>query len=107
MPVKATFEKLTKRVVLSTIASFFDPLGLLTPTLLPAKSFLQDLWLSKIDWDEKVPEDLCKKMARDHAEKVRYELHGFSDASNKLSLQLSTCELARRQKLRQNFCLLK
>lgn len=43
--------KLTKRGVLSTIARVFDPIGALGPTLLWAKSFMQQLWLDKFGWD--------------------------------------------------------
>ena len=44
---------LTKRLVLTVIARLFDPLGLLGPVITKAKIFMQQLWLLKIDWNEK------------------------------------------------------
>ncbi|GBM25729.1 hypothetical protein AVEN_265228-1 [Araneus ventricosus] len=46
----------TKRSVLSIIARLFDPLGLLGPVITKAKIFMQQLWLLKIDWGERLPE---------------------------------------------------
>jgi hypothetical protein len=42
----------TKRKVLATIASIFDPLGLLSPAVIAYKTFLQKLWQDKLQWDE-------------------------------------------------------
>ncbi|GBO25768.1 hypothetical protein AVEN_135416-1 [Araneus ventricosus] len=46
----------TKRSVLSIIARLFDPLGSLGPVFTKAKIFMQQLWLLKIDWSERLPE---------------------------------------------------
>ncbi|GBM55270.1 hypothetical protein AVEN_272341-1 [Araneus ventricosus] len=46
----------TKRSVLSIIAKLFDPLGLLGPVITKAKIFMQQLWLLKIDWSERLHE---------------------------------------------------
>lgn len=51
-------DQYTKRKVLSTIARLFDPIGALDPTLLWAKSFMQELWQSGLDWDTPLPEKL-------------------------------------------------
>ena len=51
----ATETKVTKRLVLSTIARFFDPLGLICPVILELKVLFQDLCCSKISWDEEIP----------------------------------------------------
>ncbi|CAH1725392.1 unnamed protein product [Aphis gossypii] len=51
----------TKRVVLSTIARLYDPIGVLGPVLLWAKGFMQELWLEKIGWDSPVPTSLVNK----------------------------------------------
>lgn len=48
----------TKRIILSTIAQTYDPLGLLAPTVITAKIILQKLWLAKLDWDEPVPKSI-------------------------------------------------
>ena len=44
----------TKRQVLTTIASFFDPLGYLTPTTVKMRLFLQNLWIQKKGWDDQL-----------------------------------------------------
>ena len=51
----ATETKITKRLVLSTIARFFDPLGLICLVILELKVLFQDLCCSKISWDEEIP----------------------------------------------------
>ncbi|XP_036347637.1 uncharacterized protein LOC118757014, partial [Rhagoletis pomonella] len=50
--------KTTKRAILSQIASFFDPLGLLNPIIVSCKILMQHLWALKLDWDESVPQDV-------------------------------------------------
>lgn len=42
----------TKRVMLSSIAQIFDPLGLLAPIIITAKILIQELWKLQIDWDQ-------------------------------------------------------
>ena len=48
----------TKRAILSTVARLFDVLGFVAPVVLYAKLLLQDLWLSKVGWDEEPPENV-------------------------------------------------
>jgi len=45
-------EATTKRQILAMMASIFDPLGLLTPSTLKMKIFIQELWEKGKDWDE-------------------------------------------------------
>ena len=45
----------TKRGILSLISLVFDPLGILTPSLLEPKLIIQELQKLKIDWDSKIP----------------------------------------------------
>ncbi|GBM86757.1 hypothetical protein AVEN_248002-1 [Araneus ventricosus] len=45
----------TKRLVLSTIARAFDPLGILGPVVTKAKIFLQKLWLLNLKGDDPLP----------------------------------------------------
>ncbi|GFV84541.1 integrase catalytic domain-containing protein [Trichonephila clavipes] len=45
----------TKRMVLSTIARIFDPLGLLGPIITWAKIFIQRLWLLELGWSDELP----------------------------------------------------
>ncbi|XP_050676437.1 uncharacterized protein LOC126973267 [Leptidea sinapis] len=47
--------QITKRTVISTTCKVFDPLGLLCPCVIIAKIILQELWSSKLDWDDPVP----------------------------------------------------
>ena len=42
---------LTKQSVLSVVARLFDPLGLLTPIIVPMKVLFQELCVSKCGWD--------------------------------------------------------
>lgn len=54
----------TKREVLRTIASTYDPCGWAVPELLPAKLLLQELWKRKIKWDVALPPDLAEEWLR-------------------------------------------
>jgi hypothetical protein len=45
---------LTRRGILSTIGSIYDPLGIAAPALLPGKKILQDLCRDKADWDDEI-----------------------------------------------------
>uniref|UniRef100_A0A0M3IPT1 Uncharacterized protein n=1 Tax=Ascaris lumbricoides TaxID=6252 RepID=A0A0M3IPT1_ASCLU len=47
---------ITKRTLLSWVASIFDPLGYLTPATLPIKVFIQSLWRMEYGWDEALKE---------------------------------------------------
>ena len=49
---------LSKRGLLCFISSVFDPLGLLTPSMLEAKLILKQLWKISLDWDEEIPSNL-------------------------------------------------
>ncbi|XP_075150824.1 uncharacterized protein LOC142224932 [Haematobia irritans] len=59
----APIRSVTKRTVTSDLARIFDPLGLLSPVVVRAKIFVQELWNLNLSWDE--------------------ALHIFSDASEK------------------------
>ena len=49
--VKVKEEDVTKRKILKTLASIFDPVGFVAPFLVTEKMFLQELWRLKVDWD--------------------------------------------------------
>ena len=51
----------TKREVLSTLMKIFDPLGLIAKYVIRRKSLLQKIWREKIEWDERLPENLAEK----------------------------------------------
>ena len=43
---------LTKRNFLCKVAMLFDPMGFLAPSVIRAKILLQEMWTSKLDWDD-------------------------------------------------------
>ncbi|ROT77729.1 hypothetical protein C7M84_003591 [Penaeus vannamei] len=45
---------LTRRGVLSVVASIYDPLGMVAPFTLPAKLLLQDMCRQQLGWDEEM-----------------------------------------------------
>ena len=51
---RAMLHASTKRQVLGHIASIFDPLGLLSPSVIAYKVFLQKLWQDNLLWDEQL-----------------------------------------------------
>ncbi|XP_036141015.1 uncharacterized protein LOC118644996 [Monomorium pharaonis] len=90
--------KVTKRKILSFIAQLFDPLGLISPTIVIGKIIMQKIWKAGIGWDESLPLEIftiwnqffegmknmneisiprCAWGQRYHS----VQLHGFSDAS--------------------------
>ena len=92
----------TKRSVLSALAKLFDPLGLLSPVSMKAKSLFQELCIDKIGWDEELPPEKREKWERWEKDlrdikeisvprglhpwsndALEYSLHGFGDASAK------------------------
>ena len=56
--VAPTNKPLTKRGILSTVSSLFDPLGFLDPFLLAAKVILQQLWRIDASWYDRILEPL-------------------------------------------------
>ena len=91
----------TRRGVLSTVCSIFDPLGMIAPVVLQGKIILQQMCRDHLDWDEPIPEHLyapwekwlsnlpslenisverCVK-SHDRPQVHRFELHHFSDGS--------------------------
>ncbi|XP_065092441.1 uncharacterized protein LOC135713285 [Ochlerotatus camptorhynchus] len=51
----------TKRQVLRTVMSLFDPLGLVSHFVVHGKILMQQIWRSGTDWDEPIPEELQDK----------------------------------------------
>ena len=71
---------LTRREVLSTVCSVYDPLGLAAPVILVGKQILQELCRGNVDWDESIPDNL-----RPRWERWRNELHVLEE------LKIPTC----------------
>ena len=91
----------TRRGILSTVSSIYDPIGFVAPLMLQGKSILQELCSLHLDWDDPIPEHVkmrwekwrmelmklqCIKIPRCYKPKgfgqvIRAELHHFSDAS--------------------------
>ena len=90
----------TRRGILSVVSSVYDPLGLLSPSSLPAKLIVQELCRRNIGWDDTIPTDLLTRWLswQDHLSKVeelkvkrcvkpleisdtQFSLHHFCDAS--------------------------
>ena len=92
---------LSRRGILSTISSVYDPLGIVSPVILCGKLILQDLCRQNVDWDDPVPEEILPHWERWRNELplledvniqccfkppsfgrvVQSEVHSFSDAS--------------------------
>ena len=47
-----------RRGILSTVASIYDPLGMLSPVILTAKKILRDLCRREVGWDDPVPKPI-------------------------------------------------
>ena len=70
---------LTRRGILASISSIYDPLGLAAPFLLQGKQILQDLCKNQAAWDEMVPDDIKARW-----EKWRGELHALAELKIRL-----------------------
>ncbi|XP_062541721.1 uncharacterized protein LOC134209722 [Armigeres subalbatus] len=106
VPPVESVETLTKRKILSIIATLFDPLGFIGATSIAAKVFMQLLWTTldergqRLDWDQPLPPTVGESWRKFHVQlpilnEIRIErcviipnvvdvqIHCFSDASQK------------------------
>ena len=94
--------QLTRRGILSSVSSLYDPLGFIAPVVLAGKQILQQMCVDGADWDDPLPDPLHKKwqcwfwhlkcleslkVSRcikpdGFGESVETELYHFSDASS-------------------------
>ena len=94
-------QPLTRRGVLATVASVYDPLGFLAPLVLRAKKILQEICNRGVSWDEPLPDEVRPRWEHWKYDLLRlnelqiprcfepktlngkktYELHSFADAS--------------------------
>ena len=89
---------ISKREILSAIASTFDPLGLISPVVVKLKIFMQKLWKLDLGWDDELAAETSQEWENLNAnmnllEQIRVsrcfksssyaslQLHGFADAS--------------------------
>lgn len=98
---KSGMSGITKRSVSSIVSSIFDPNGYVAPVILLGKSFLSELWLKGVDWDDTITDtDFVKRWQQfcdslsmlnelriprwiQTSENRQMEFHGFADASKK------------------------
>ena len=91
----------TRRGILSTVSSIYDPLGLVAPFVLQGKRILQAIFQDGAHWDDPIPDHFMIKWVKwreefgclaklkvprcyqpnDFGEVKTIELHNFSDAS--------------------------
>ncbi|XP_062535596.1 uncharacterized protein LOC134204818 [Armigeres subalbatus] len=51
----------TKREMLRLVMSIYDPLGLLAAIVIHGKILIQDVWRSKTEWDNEIPEEIGER----------------------------------------------
>lgn len=56
-----TEEIITKRIILSSIAKIFDPLGLLSSVFVAFKILFQDICKKEVDWDTPLGGEILKQ----------------------------------------------
>lgn len=101
--VATTIKPFTRRGVLSSVNSIFDPLGLLAPVTIQGRALLRELASESTEWDSPLPKEKeskweswrqsLKELKELHVQRVytstslsqakHKELHLFSDASTK------------------------
>lgn len=109
---------LTRRGILSTVSSVYDPLGAVSPVILVGKQILQALCRQNADWDDPVPEDVLPQWEKwrvnlSKLEKLNFprclkppgfgppvqcEIHSFSDASDTGIGQVSYLKVTNERK---------
>lgn len=68
---------LTKRIVLSSLAKCFDPLGLASPITVRGKTIMRDIWKTKLSWDNSLPHEICETWQSLHKDLSKLKLIEF------------------------------
>ncbi|XP_054716905.1 uncharacterized protein LOC129226328 [Uloborus diversus] len=85
----------TKRYVLQVLGRIFDLIGILGPFTVRIKCLMQKIWMLRIDWDNRLPEDLsslwrswCEEVPQ--LTEISIPRHYFSE---NLNIDIKTLEL--------------
>lgn len=84
----------TRRGILSTVSSIYDPLGYVGPVVLKRKEILQQMCRDKLDWDRPIPEELrpvWEKWRQESLELEKLQIKGCFKPENFGSIK--SCEL--------------
>ena len=87
--------RLTKRNILKTLASIYDPLGFISPVLLIGKILFRNLYDLRMPWDNEIPQEIENKSVKwvnglnikieiprsISTRETNIDIHLFSDAS--------------------------
>lgn len=57
-------DKITKRKILSLVGRVFDPIGFISPALVPPKLLMQTTWQTREPWDVEVNDDIKNKFLK-------------------------------------------
>lgn len=94
-------EKITKRRLLSEVASIFDVVGVLSSVTVKSKLIMQQIWQEQIQWDEDIPPSLEEEFRAYYSDLTKlqsvylnghysnfltqsvFDLVGFCDTSDK------------------------
>ncbi|XP_066963167.1 uncharacterized protein [Macrobrachium rosenbergii] len=63
-PCSVNDSSVTKRSILSCVASVFDPFGLVSPVVILGKILISDLWKLNLKWDEPVSPEIIERFNR-------------------------------------------
>ena len=54
-------EEPTKRSIIQSLTSIYDPLGLIAPVIVKMKILFQDICVNRFTWDEELPLEFCSR----------------------------------------------